>query len=229
MTKHQVLVPVHRLTTKEFRKIGAWRCHHGHTGLEHYACYIKEHPDEERVGILDIEAFGFNLEADLGIILSYSIKVLDQNIFYEDAISLEDLKKELPEDKRVVKHLISDIFKFDRLITYYGCRFDIPYIRTRALICNLDFPEYGSLVHNDIFFVIKNRFKLSSRKLEYVTRQLLGKTRKTHLEPRYWRAALRGDETALGYVKEHNRADVEDLEDLYHRVIRFSQHRNTSI
>lgn len=204
------------------------RCpEHNHTYLSHYSCYKPEH--SERIGFLDIEAS--NLDADFGIILSYCIKVENEDRIFEDVISKEDLDCSTAgdEDKRIVRQLVMDLNNFDKIVTYYGCRFDLPFIRTRALMCNVPFPHYGSLVHKDLYFVIKNKFKLSSNRLENACRVILDKTNKTRIESKFWRAAARGDEKSLAYVLDHNRKDVIDLETLYHEVINYSRQQNVSI
>lgn len=220
-------LPVHRLKKNELVWLATHYCQHGHTFLEHYGCYI---PDEhERIGFLDIEAS--NLDADFGIILSYCIKDADSDCIYESVLTRNDIDRAAAgdEDKRVVRELIGDLGEFDRVVTYYGKRFDVPYIRTRALATGVEFPNYGSLIHTDLYFVVRHRFKMSSNRLENACRVLLGKTDKTRIEAKYWRAAARGDEQSLQYVLDHNRKDVLDLEKLYDKVVDFSRRTDTSI
>lgn len=202
-------------------------CDHGHNFLEHYSCYVPE--TDERIGFLDIEAS--NLDADFGIILSYCIKAAGEDRIYEDVIAPEDIARANAgdEDKRVVRTLISDLNNFDKLVTYYGTKFDIPYIRTRATNMAVPFPVFGTLVHKDLYYVVKNKFKLSSNRLENACRVLLNKTQKTRIDARYWRAGTRGDKKSLDYILDHNRKDVLDLEALYNKVIGFSRIQNVSI
>jgi len=184
---------------------------------------------EERLGFLDIEAS--NLDADFGIILSYCILDADSRKIYENTIHPDDIAKARAgdEDKMLVTQLIQDMGRFTRLVGYYSSRFDIPYIRARALMTGVPFPEYGSLMHVDLYYVIRNRFKLSSRRLENACRTLLGKTEKTRIENRFWRGGVRGDKESLAYILDHNRKDVLDLEKLYNKVIRFAAGRSVSI
>ena len=133
------------------------------------------------------------------------------------------------EDKRIVKELIECLGQYDRIVTYYGKNFDVPFIRARALIDGIRFPNYGTLLHTDLYFVIRSRFKLSSKRLENACRVLLGKTQKTRINTAYWRAAVRGCKKALDYVVNHNKYDVLDLEKLYKKVINFSKKNDQSI
>lgn len=128
-----------------------------------------------------------------------------------------------------MKALIEDLLKFDKIVTYYGRRFDVPFMRSRALMTNVAFPLFGSLTHVDLYFVLRNRFCLSSNRLENACRTILGKTEKTRIENRFWRGGVRGDEKSLQYILDHNKKDVLDLEKLYNRVIDYSRRVDTSI
>jgi len=211
--------PVAKLTKKQILWLSGHKCEaHGHRYLDHYTCYVKEHDAEERVGFLDIESS--NLNADYGIILTYCIKDSISGDILHDQISKEDIESSEAgkEDKRLMGTLLQDLAKFDKIVTYYGVRFDLPFIRTRAMVNGLDFLPYGALVHKDVYFAVKAKFKLSSSRLENACRVLLGKTNKTRIDSKNWAGAQRGDPQALEYVLKHNKFDVIDLEKLYHKV-----------
>ena len=222
--------PVHRLRKREIIELSKGHCKHGHSYLDHYECWLKEQPDkQERVGFIDIETT--NLDANFGMMLSYCIKEQGKKKIHEALITRADMD-DAPagkEDRRIVESCIRDLAKFDRIVTYYGRRFDVPFIRTRALSCGVGFPHYSTLVHDDLYFVVRNRFKLSSNRLEMACRVLLGDTNKTRLEPSLWRAAGRGDKKSLAYIIDHNRKDVIDLERLYDKIMDFAAKRDTSI
>lgn len=218
--------PIHRLTKAEIITLASGRCPHGHTYLEHYGCY---EPKDERIGFLDIETS--NLKADFGLMLSYCIKEGGSDKVYFGLLSKKDIEaaKAGDEDKRVVASLVEDLARFDRIVTYYGRRFDVPFARSRALMCGIKFPYFGSLTHIDLYFVLRNRFLFSSNRLENACRCLLGKTEKTRIENRYWRGGVRGDEKSLDYILDHNMKDVLDLEKLYYKVINYARRVDTSI
>lgn len=224
-----MLAPVQQMSKAEIIRLANQRCNHSHTYLEHYQCYLDENPEHKKIGFYDIECS--NLDADFGIILTYAIKVLGKNEYYNGRITKEaiDAAKAGDEDKLVVRQLVDDLQKFDLLIGYYSSRFDMPFIRTRALTCGIDFPEYGSVKHIDLYFTIRGKFKLSSNRLENACRVILGKTEKTRVDGKYWRAATRGDKKSLDYIAEHNKYDVDDLEKLYNKVIGFRRKAENSI
>jgi len=222
-----MIAPVGRLTKKEIIWLHNHRCRHGHTYLEHYNCYLQENPKGLKIGFFDIEAS--NLKADFGIMLCYCIKVLGKRKIYERCITKEELQKEKVLDKEVVKQCIEDLRKFDKIISYYGSRFDFPYVRSRALFWGLDFPGYGDLAHKDVYYMVRNKLCISRNRLEQACRHVLGKSRKTHIDPQAWVLALQGHEKSLKYILHHCRRDVRDLEDLYLAINGFVKETDRSI
>jgi uncharacterized protein YprB with RNaseH-like and TPR domain len=226
-TGARMLAPVHRLKLLEIRKLAAWRCkEHSHSGLVHYNCYLKENvSSQERIGFLDIEAS--NLTADWGVCLCYFIKPLGSDEMLSRTVTAKELKTVL--DQEVIRQAIKDISQFDRIITFYGARFDIPFLRSRALKNNLEFPVFGSIKHNDCYFMARARLRLSSNRLENVCRFLYGETNKDHILPSYWIKALQGDKESLGYITEHCKKDVIDLERVWLKLVDFVQRQDRSI
>lgn len=223
-------VPIHRLKKAEIVWLFTHRCRHGHRYLDHYPCYATEHPElNEKIGFLDIECS--NLDANWGIILSYCIKPRGGAGILKDVITIDDIKK-YPQDqtdKRIVKDLIADMLKFDRLVAHYGRRFDLPYIRTRALIMGIDFPHFGSIQNDDTWVIARKKLKLNNNRLETIDRALNGESIKTHLTPKYWIAGARGDKKALAYILDHNEKDVIALEDIWLKLNKFVSKTNCSI
>lgn len=226
-----MIAPIHRMKLEEIRKAAAFRCQHGHTGLEHYDCYVRsgEPLMAQRVGFLDIETS--NLEANFGIMLTYAIKDQATGNVYCDTLDKQDIKKYEDDktDTRLVGNFVDDLLKFDRIVTFYGKGFDIPFARTRALIDGVDFPYFGSIKHDDVYFWAKFKLRLNRNGLETVCRTLLGKTDKTHLEYRYWAGAVRGDEDSLEYILAHNIHDVDDTQKVYDVLKDFARRQDSSI
>ena len=225
------IAPVHRLKKAEIVKLASKRCKHGHVYLNHYACWLQDNPEQkERIGALDIEAS--SLDADWGQMLTWCIRDLETGDVVYDVLTKADIAKAKngDEDRRIVESCIAEIGEYDRLITFYGARYDVPFIRARALIVGADFPyPHGVIKHKDVYDIIKSKFKLASRRQENACRQLLGDTKKTRIDTRFWRNAVRGDEESLRYVLEHNIADVEDLCRLYLKVRDYVKVNDTSI
>ena len=176
----------------------------------------------ERVGYLDIEASG--LKSDFGHIISWAIKAKGGKVLF-DVLKERTLK----EEKRILQTLLETMKSFDRLITYYGSRFDVPFIRTRALYHGLQAPQCGELLHTDLYFVAKHKLStLASKRLERVSK-FLGIKDKTPLEPEVWVAASFGDKQAISYILQHNIADVKVLEQVDERLEQYYKKVNTSL
>ena len=241
----KVRLPVHHLKKAEFVWLGSHKCRHGHNYLEHWSCFLQERPTVpdgkqfsilnsissggERVGFLDIETS--NLDANWGMILTYCIKDSRSKKILYGQITKADIKRFSDDktDKRIVKQLVNDLKLFDRIVTHYGRRFDIPFIRTRALICGIPFPHFGSISNDDVWAIARRKLKLNSNRQQTVHTTLFGRSHKTHLNMKYWTAAARGNKTALNYVLKHNKIDVIELEESWNVLKNFVSKTNCSI
>jgi uncharacterized protein YprB with RNaseH-like and TPR domain len=126
-------------------------------------------------------------------------------------------------DKGVVKQCVEDMRKFDRLTFHYGDRFDIPFLRTRAVYHGLDFPLYKEIKGTDTCSILWKKFKLHSNRLEAACK-FFGIESKAHpIKQDIWITALGGNKKSLDYILTHCREDVASLEALYHKI---SDHNN---
>ena len=213
------------MTQVELQKRQNFRCTHGHTGLSHPQCFAKDNCTKERIGFFDIEASG--LQANFAIILSYCIKEENGKIL-KRTIEPEAIKKGI-YDKDLVRQLCIDLRKYDRICTYYGTKFDIPFCRTRALKHKLDFPTYMELKHTDIYLMAKYKMNLNSRRLGVVCDFLDIEAKGHPLNPDIWLGCLSGNRKALAWVLTHNIEDVVSLEKLWKRINKFVRINQTTI
>lgn len=174
---------------------------------------------------MDIETS--NLDANYGICFCYCIKVAGKRKIYSRIVTTDELHTCL--DNKVLEQFIQDIRHFDKLVGFYSTRFDIPYLRTRCVMNGISFPEYGEKFHKDVYYVVRNKFKLNRNRQDVACRSLLGKTEKNRIEAKYWIKALQGDGESLAYILDHCKRDVRDLERLYNTVINYHKYSQTSI
>jgi uncharacterized protein YprB with RNaseH-like and TPR domain len=212
--------PVHLLKKSKIIWLNNHLCKHSHTYLSHWDCYLKENPDEIKVGYLDIETS--NLDADFGIMLCYCIKVDGEDTILGRHLTEEEALNKKEPDKQLVKELIQDMSQFSLVYTYYGTGFDLKFIRTRAVSNKLKFPVFGSISHKDVYYIIKNKFKLHRSGLETACNELIGRTLKTHFDGDTWRHAVQGKQKALAWIFDHCQRDVIDLEKLTKKVMDFA-------
>lgn len=216
---------VAKLRKKDIVAAQKFKCKHGHTGLSHWECFMKAGGFNEKVGYFDIEAT--NLKADYGIMLSYCIKERGKKTIRESVVTKAELSTSL--DREIIKRCIEDLAKFDRVVTYYGTGYDLPFVRTRAAVHGIPFPEYGQLLHTDLYYLVRNKFCMSSKRLENACRVILGKTQKTRLEQNHWIKGGMGDVKSLKYILKHCQYDVIDLELLHDAISGYRKVADTSI
>ena len=235
------MINIARMPKNEIIARANWRCplkgHSYHNGLEHPNCFDKLNGVRERIGFLDCETE--DLYGDFGIMFCWSLLDSETDKVYKDVITLKDIKKystknryDSPkEDKRIIRSLVYTLERnnYSRVITHYGSRFDLPMIRTRAVICKEYFPGYGQLYQTDTWLILKNKFKLRRNTLENGCRQLVGSSRKDHLSLSIKHACLRGEKWALDIALNHCVNDVLDLKDLFINTNKFVRNTKSSI
>jgi len=184
------------------------KCKHYHTYAEHPNCWWKEQSKKPRIGYLDIETS--NLDANYGIIITYAILDGETSEISQGIIDIKDVRAGI-FDKNLCKQLIKDLLKYDLIKGYWSTGFDIPYIRSRCLKWNLDFPVYKTIQHKDIYYMVKRLLKLHRNSLEVATK-FLRIPGKNHVHGDKWMVALMCDgekqEKALQYILDHNIKDV---------------------
>jgi len=211
-----MIAPVSKLKKVKIVWLGNHRCRHNHTYLEHYACYLEEHPEERRVGYIDIETTDF--KADWGIMLCWAILPEVGKARY-DLIKPEDMRNEKVMDKVIVSSLVRELANYDLLVGYYHSGFDLKFIRTRAVSLNIPFPAYDSIMQRDVYYMVRHKFALTSNRQENACKALLGSTLKTKMDKSIWRkAAMCGDKKSLAFIMDHCIRDVIDCRKLYHKV-----------
>lgn len=201
---------------------------HSVSYINHPNCFILENPDKQNVGIIDIEAS--QLKANWGIALCVSILDLHSDKNFVRIITKKELFSE-SLDRALLKETIVEMRKYDRLIGFYASnmRFDIPFLRSRAVYHDLDFPSFGEIVMEDLYPIIRYKFALSSNRLETACRFLLRGTEKTHWLEKQWLRAIQGNQKALDYIKDHCIKDTKETRRLYQKVFKFSRRNNTSL
>lgn len=164
--------------------------------------------ENKRIGFFDIETT--NLSANIGMILCASVK--ERGGPTKTFVCKK--KRGLLSDEDTVDEIREELTTYDFICTYYGTKFDIPYLNTRLLIA--DKPLLDAFRHVDMYYTARYKLKLHSNRLQVVQESLLeGKTEKTKLIGPIWQKAAMGDKESLEYIVEHCEADVQVLEDVF--------------
>lgn len=223
--------PLPRLSKAEIDWLYNHSCKaHNHRYSEHYNCYLKEQSLREKIGFLDIETSGLN--ANYGICVCWCIKPLGEKEIIKDIVSSADLRDAARLDKRVVESCIKTMRQFDRIVGHYSSRFDIPFLRTRALVHKVDFPFYKEICHTDVWLMARRLLKLNSNRQGTIAQAIQGTNIKTSITPRHWMALWQTNEAghkSRQYILDHCERDVKQLEKNYITLVRFTRQTNTSI
>lgn len=215
MTKPTPPLVCPRCSSADYRRKGSILSPRGR--VQRYECRVcekkfhpslKTQPLKLREGYLDIEALG--LKANFDPMLCWSIKPRGDDKIVHALIA----EWSLASERVLVKKLCKALTQFDRIITYNGTMYDIPFMRTRALRHGLVFPEYMTLYHHDLYFVARGRLSAHRKNLGTIA-QVLNVQGKVDLDPRDWEAANFGDRAALKRILDHNLQDVRVLEDVH--------------
>jgi len=213
-------VPVRKCLKQDLIWFGENFCRHNHTYLEHYSCFLAEKPDtapmHEKVGVFDIETT--NLPANWSHMLAWCVKESGVPIIHSDLVVRKEARDK--DDRRIVKSAVEEIVKYDRIITWYGAKFDIPYVRSRALYHGIDFPAFRDIYHTDLYYVARSKLRLHSNRLGSVC-QFFGIPAKNHpMTPELNRLCGSGDEEALKTILTHCEEDVESTDTVYFKLLK---------
>ena len=118
-------------------------------------------------------------------------------------------------DEQLVKSLVPVMAKADEVVAHYGDRFDLPWIRGRAMKHGIVCPAFKSI---DTKAWSSRLFYLPSNKLDFLA-DYLGIGTKLRTEYDLWvDITFRQDKKALKKMVEYNIHDVELLEQVYHKL-----------
>lgn len=180
-----------------------------------------------RIGILDIEAGGFDAEYEE--LFCTCIKEVNEHNLKGKVHTVSIIDKKNPgfkkigpnlctiDDAWVVKETVKLMDSFDVIITWYGCRYDIPFINTKALILKIPIPIKS--FRRDLCFVARGSYKFSNNRLATVGKALFGKSGKSFLDRHVWKRATRGSIKDLKYIIDHCDKDVIETEKIYKRFM----------
>jgi len=126
-------------------------------------------------------------------------------------------KKDITDDKKIVKELAKLIDQADILVTQNGKKFDEKVIKARMAIHGL--PPIGGYRHFDTYTVGKKHFRFTSHKLEYMAKALNVKHRKLTVRKfdghELWVQCLQNNPAAWAEMEKYNKLDVKVLEEIY--------------
>ena len=147
-------------------------------------------------------------------LLSWSAKWLGSDeVMYADQRG----KRNISDDKAILKKLWKLVDEADIVITQNGISFDMKKLNARFIINGMAPPS--SVKHIDTLRIARRMFGFTSNKLEYLSNKLNVKFKKlthgTFPGHEMWKQCLKDNIKAWQEMEEYNKHDVLALEELY--------------
>ena len=181
---------------------------------------LAEQPITEVGGYWDIETSQAGRGAgNFGIVYCWCILNRETGVTEGDCMRSRTRK----EEKRIVAHLISAMRRYDRLYTWYGVGHDAPIARSRAEYYGLAFPGYQEVLHTDLYFSFRPKFKLHSNRQDAVAEFFNMPPQQHHLRPAPWTDALFNDtfKEAMKHIYAHCAEDVKQTQWIHDRIEKY--------
>jgi len=186
---------------------------------------------ELREVILDIETTGF--KADWGKLLCVVLKPIGGDPIILRLDEMEGFRRRPWDDSQLLVEALDVLRRTAKVITWYGSRFDIPFLRGRRLMINANIginiekgggevpifaisspiPPVTALMHLDAWKLRRN-YAFSGGTLEIYAQNLVHRE-KPDVRPLAWQLAAHGLRGAMDEVVARCLADVEILEQVY--------------
>ena len=173
-----------------------------------------------KVGVLDIEATG--LDASFGRVLCAVLQTYgpdDQQVFRAD--QYPRWKKGLrANDSELVRDILVAVEDVDVIIAHNGVFYDMPFLRTRALIHGLPAVNPAKII--DPVLLARKEFRFHSNRLDSISNVLQTAVQKTPVSPAVWMAAIGdGDAAAMDEIVTHCIHDVEVLAEVTYKIRKY--------
>jgi len=101
----------------------------------------------------------------------------------------------------------------DAIVTWNGDHFDIPILNKDFLLAGL--PPASPVASIDLMKTVKKRFRMTSNKLEFVSKALGLEGKVSHEGFGLWTKYMDGDEEAREHMEIYNKQDVQLLKEMY--------------
>lgn len=119
-------------------------------------------------------------------------------------------------DKELVQEINNVLAEADYVVAHFGDKFDIPYIRARALINGLEPTPLVTSI--DTYKLVKKHFNLNAKRLDYLGK-ILGLGRKIHTNWSLWERCAKGEKKAIDEMATYNKQDVVLLEKVFKALL----------
>ena len=120
-------------------------------------------------------------------------------------------------DKDFLQAIWDLIDEADAIVHYNGQSFDMKHLNREFLLASMDPPS--SYTNIDLLKTMRQKFKMASNKLEWVSIQLGYEGKVKHRGIQLWFDCMDGSPSAWKEMKKYNIQDVVLLEDVYNDIL----------
>lgn len=182
---------------------------------------IETSPNLATVWGLFNQNIGINQLLEPGYTLCWAAKWLGDDYTYFDSVYRSS-------PKQMVKRIHKMLSEADAVVHYNGTKFDIPTLNREFLMYGLTPPAPFKEI--DLLRTVRNRFRFTSNKLDYVARQLGLDAKVQHKGMELWLGCMNKDKESWDIMEDYNVTDVAILEQLYDKLLPWIKgHANHSL
>jgi uncharacterized protein YprB with RNaseH-like and TPR domain len=124
-------------------------------------------------------------------------------------------------ERELLEWLRAELKGCDCVVTWYGSKFDLPFILSRAISLRVDMRELPKMRSIDLYDWCREYLKLSSYKLEDVA-NFIGARREVEFRGNDVHAlsllAARGNKEAMAAIMDHCKEDLILLKKIYEKL-----------
>lgn len=135
---------------------------------------------------------------------------------YHDESEVHSLWWNKGNDKKLVEKVFKILCEADEIVTHNGNKFDLPWLRTRALFHNVKHEVHGHLI--DTCRLARSKYYFNSNKLDYIAKFLMGEEKLSHDGFKMWTDIMNGNREQLKKMVKYCEKDVLLLEKIYDRI-----------
>lgn len=131
------------------------------------------------------------------------------------------------DDRQLVEMVLEPLNQADVIVTHYGNKFDVPYLRTKCMEHGLQQPDHN-IEFIDTCRIARGKLKLSRNRLGHIAK-FLGVKEKGSISHEQWFQVMRSSHEAINKIAEYNIQDVIVLEQIYNKLMPFTAKKSDAI
>lgn len=163
---------------------------------------------------------GLTLKAQINSIICFGYQVLGEKAKVISAWDFKAWKKDVNDDREVVKAAYEILKDADAVVTHNGKRFDWKFLNTRLMVHGL--PSLPPINHIDTCQISKQHMFLLNNKLDTLAKALTDQKKMDNGGWGLWVKVMQRDKSAQKKMAEYCRQDVITLAAVFKRLKQYA-------